>query len=159
MAPNIQSCMMPRRLTQRTMFHGMVGKWPHHSSTCFKLQPAYAPPRKSMVAVDSQKRICMAFVGHPGDAAYLKSCNAVYDLMQQAKSKSNLARHTKRHTRGCFTVLNAGLVHGKGTSYPMNKNNKEYNNLVAELLTNSHLQRIASFASSKTPPMDATAAV
>ncbi|KAF8171268.1 hypothetical protein BJ912DRAFT_120864 [Pholiota molesta] len=103
--------------------------------------------RKSMVAVDSQKRICMAFVGHPGDAAYLKSCDTVYDLMQQAKSKSNLAKCTKRHTRGRFTVLNAGVVHGKGTSYPMNRNNKEYNNLVAELLANSHLQRIASFAS------------
>ncbi|KAF8177435.1 hypothetical protein BJ912DRAFT_856921 [Pholiota molesta] len=101
-----------------------------------------------MVGVDSQKRICIAFVGRPDDPTYVDDCRAAYSFMEQEGKKIGLAGCTTPHRRGHFAALNVGASHGKGTREPVNLNNKNYAPVVKKLLATLEFERIASFASS-----------
>jgi hypothetical protein len=53
----------------------------------------------------------------------------------------------RQHRRGLFAAINVGLSYGKGQSTPTWLHNNAYEGLVARLLANEHLNRLATFAS------------
>lgn len=68
--------------------------------------------------------------------------------MEKAGTTAGLTGQAAPHKCGNFPALNV-VMHGNGTEWPINLNNKEHAPLVEKLLACEDLQHLASFASSE----------
>jgi hypothetical protein len=51
------------------------------------------------------------------------------------------------HQRGHYAVINTGITRGPGSGAPCNLNNGRHSKAVEDLLSNTHMCRLATYAS------------
>ncbi|KAJ7066859.1 hypothetical protein B0H15DRAFT_958294 [Mycena belliarum] len=103
--------------------------------------------RDSRPIIDAQGRIIAVLAGRPDDPTYLAAADAVYSAMKMEASALHLPRTLFSKRRGAFPALNVGTYYGKGTRSATQLDNGVYDPLLARLLANPHLNRMAVYAS------------
>jgi hypothetical protein len=85
--------------------------------------------------------------GQPRKYEYSASVRAAYDTITAQGIAAGFPAYLRKHRRGLFAAINVGLAYGKGCSIPSCLDNKQYNPIAQCLLADSHINRIANFAS------------
>ena len=67
--------------------------------------------------------------------------------MSDVASMETFKPDEKHHRRGDFPALNLGVTFGLGSQTPTNLNAGSHERAATELLQNSHVNRMATFAS------------
>jgi hypothetical protein len=88
----------------------------------------------------------MVLVAPPNDPTYRSACDSIAQLLQEQASLGKFTNDELHHKRGAFPAVNAGTSYGQGSTRPGNLRGGDPR-LVALLLANIHIQRVATFAS------------
>ncbi|KAJ7449703.1 hypothetical protein B0H11DRAFT_1743498 [Mycena galericulata] len=110
--------------------------------------------RHPMVIVDRDGRIVAVFVGKPDDRKWdteviQGACRAMDRASRKGLETGALTAKDRDHRRGAFLSLTTGVSFGGGQKMPGNLvNSKGKRRLIARLLKNKHVKRIAGFQSS-----------
>ncbi|KAJ7429395.1 hypothetical protein B0H11DRAFT_1768203 [Mycena galericulata] len=110
--------------------------------------------RHPMVIVDPDGRIVAVFVGKPDDPkwdteAIQGACRAMDRAARKGLATGALTSKDRDHRRGAYLSLTTGVSFGGGQKMPGNLvHSKTRRRLIARLLKNKHVQRIAGFQSS-----------
>ncbi|KAG6851648.1 hypothetical protein C0991_007323 [Blastosporella zonata] len=104
-------------------------------------------PRETRPILDRNNRVIAVLVGQPAVDDFQGSANAAYDALSRGRQSGFFASGSLSHHRGRYPVLNVGVTHGKGTSWPVYLNNHENNDVARLLLEDTHIKRLANFAS------------
>ncbi|KAJ7233283.1 hypothetical protein B0H12DRAFT_1028599 [Mycena haematopus] len=104
-------------------------------------------PRTSRPLVDAQGRILAVLVGQPDDDGYRTAVRRAFDFISSEGCGARFPASMRHHRRGLFAAINIGLTHGKGQLAPTWMDNGVYTPLVARLLANQDIIRMANFAS------------
>ncbi|KAJ7099321.1 hypothetical protein B0H15DRAFT_771439 [Mycena belliarum] len=108
--------------------------------------------RCPLVIVDKDQRIVGVFVGKPADPQWDSevipgACRAMERASREAKATD--ARASAPHRRGKFTAISSGVSFGGGQKVPGNLVHPKWRQrLIARLLKNKYIRRIAGFQSS-----------
>lgn len=97
--------------------------------------------------LDSLRRIIAVLVGSPGDLTFDQACSHFFDAVMFEGRKASFSKAECDHLRGKFPALNLGVTHAKGTSQPINIDNKSHTEMLQRLMGSKDAQRLASFAS------------
>ncbi|TFK72996.1 hypothetical protein BDN72DRAFT_762244 [Pluteus cervinus] len=108
---------------------------------------SYIWPRTPRPILDSEGRVFAVLVGQPDNPSFATSCANVLSLMAQEGKGIQFLKKDKRHRRGHFPAVNVGVMHGKGTQYPINISTFPYSEAVQKLLDDPDVQRLATFSS------------
>ncbi|KAJ3574504.1 hypothetical protein NP233_g1720 [Leucocoprinus birnbaumii] len=95
--------------------------------------------------LDAHERDVAVLAGRPDDDSYVESCNHVFELMSQEAAKAGFTTKEKRHPRGRFPVVNAGVIYGKGTTEPVNLKLGRHRDMTWRLLQNKDVQQVMKF--------------
>ncbi|KAJ7439668.1 hypothetical protein FB451DRAFT_1107041 [Mycena latifolia] len=103
---------------------------------------------ESKPIVDVHGRIIAVLAGQPRGADYAEAVARAFRAIEDERQAANFARDMKHHRRGTsFVGLNVGINYGKGTRVPSRLAGKEHAPLLARLLANRDVGRLATFAS------------
>ncbi|KAJ7243702.1 hypothetical protein C8J57DRAFT_1083566 [Mycena rebaudengoi] len=97
--------------------------------------------------VDLQDRIFAVLVGQPCDEAYAQAARRVFDLIRREGNASAFPSSMSKHRRGPFPALNVGLSYGKGQRVPSFLDNGIYASMLARLVGDPDVKRMATSAS------------
>ncbi|KAJ7894459.1 hypothetical protein B0H14DRAFT_2334379, partial [Mycena olivaceomarginata] len=97
--------------------------------------------------VDVHGHIFAVLVGQLRKHEYHTSVCAAYDIITAQGIAAGFPVSMRKHRRGLFSAINVGLTYGKGCSAPSWLNNKQYDPITQCLLADTHINRIANFAS------------
>lgn len=100
-----------------------------------------------MLLIDRQDRVFAALAGRPPGNSYADAARHADEAIRSEGAAAGLLGRVSPHLRGHFPAINAGAMHGKGTLMPINLNNKRNNPMIARLVNNPHIRRMAAFAS------------
>ncbi|KAJ7347683.1 hypothetical protein DFH08DRAFT_645570, partial [Mycena albidolilacea] len=99
--------------------------------------------------VDRAGRIFAILARQPDDDdSYTVSVSEAYAYIKACGATTYFPPEMRCHRRGLFAAINVGLSLGKGATVPSWLDNKKHTPLVSQLLGNSHITRMANFASS-----------
>jgi hypothetical protein len=93
-------------------------------------------------------RIFVVLAGQPCKHKYHTSVCAAYDIITAQGIATGFPVSMRKHCRSLFAAINVGLTYGKGCSTPSWLDNKQYDPIAQCLLADTHINRIANFASS-----------
>ncbi|KAJ7353250.1 hypothetical protein DFH08DRAFT_692418 [Mycena albidolilacea] len=111
--------------------------------------PKTTSHRTAHPLVDRTGRIFAVLAGQPdGDDSYAVSASEAYTYIKACGAATYFPPEMRCHCRGLFAAINVGLNLGKGATVPSWLDNKKHTPLVSQLLGNSHVIRMANFASS-----------
>lgn len=99
--------------------------------------------------IDQKDRICVALVGRPNQQDYKDAALSLHETLLREGTAAGMTDRAIPHLRGHFPAINVGAMHGKGTVNPINLSTKDNDPMVARLLKNPHVRRLAAFASCK----------
>ncbi|KAJ7068933.1 hypothetical protein B0H15DRAFT_807364 [Mycena belliarum] len=102
---------------------------------------------ESRPIVDVHGRIIAALVGQPRSADYAAAAARVFEAIESERKATTYKPAAAHHRRGDFFALNAGLSYGKGQRVPSRLDNGVHAALLARLLGNADVKRLATFAS------------
>ncbi len=112
---------------------------------CTPFQSAkYSDP---ILVVDARNRVCVALAGRPDQEAYRVAAQSVHETLLAEGAAAGLPARTDPHLRGHFPAINCGAMHAKGTTNPINLSASGNKPMIARLLKNPHVRRLAAFAS------------
>ena len=95
--------------------------------------------------VDSKGHIFAVLAGMPADPTYKASTTSAYlDFKAIGKGKTFSTRQ-RSHRRGKFAALPFGVSYGNGQTVPARLRTGGRDDLVEQLRSNTHLERIANF--------------
>ncbi|KAJ6512715.1 hypothetical protein C8R45DRAFT_812004 [Mycena sanguinolenta] len=97
--------------------------------------------------VNCRGRIFAALVGQPDNDNYSSAVAEVYKFIKAQGDAAHFPAAMRHHRHGLFAAINVGLNMGKGATIPSFLNSKTHPGLVAALLANGHINRMANFAS------------
>ncbi|KAF7345911.1 hypothetical protein MVEN_01613200 [Mycena venus] len=101
----------------------------------------------SIPIVDIHGRIITVLVGQPSDPTYAQAATRAFELMEKERVIAHFKSAMANHRRGAFVALNVGLSYCKGQTVPCRLNNGEHAALLARLLADEDITRLATFAS------------
>ncbi|KAH6907642.1 hypothetical protein BKA70DRAFT_1223452 [Coprinopsis sp. MPI-PUGE-AT-0042] len=103
--------------------------------------------RTTKPIVDSKTdKVFAVLVAAPNDPTYRSACAKVADVLESHGRSGKFTNEELRHKCGTFPAVNVGISYGQGSVKPGNLRNKDPR-MVAALLANVHIQRVAVFAS------------
>lgn len=88
-----------------------------------------------------------ALCSPPDQASYIQAGGAILDVILQEGKSAPFTSAERHHRRGKFPALNFGVMHGFGTTQPINLDNGGHDAMVRRLRANPDIQRVAKFAS------------
>ncbi|KAH6883741.1 hypothetical protein BKA70DRAFT_1113993 [Coprinopsis sp. MPI-PUGE-AT-0042] len=88
----------------------------------------------------------MVLVSAPNDPTYRTACDQVANVLEAHARSGSFTSEELCHKRGYFPAVNVGTSYGQGSTRPSNLRNKDAA-MVASLLTNVYVERVAIFAS------------
>ncbi|KAJ7867889.1 hypothetical protein B0H14DRAFT_2188186, partial [Mycena olivaceomarginata] len=97
--------------------------------------------------VDVHGRIITVLAGRPPGNAYAQAAARVFELLEKERVDAGFKSTLAKHRRGGFVALNVGLSYCKGQTVPCRLNNGEHTALLARLLADVDVARMATFAS------------
>lgn len=97
--------------------------------------------------LDRLGRIYSILVGQPRDETYLASAHRCHKKILEEGCCEHFEPEERRHCRGNFPAINAGITHGKGLPAPTNLSNNGHREMVERLLADADVNRLATFAS------------
>ncbi|KAH6899086.1 hypothetical protein BKA70DRAFT_1115654 [Coprinopsis sp. MPI-PUGE-AT-0042] len=100
---------------------------------------------RPIVDPDTSKTF-MVLVAPPDDPTYRAACDEVASVLEAHAQSGSFTNEELSHKRGQFPALNVGTSYGQGSTRPSNLRNKDAA-MVASLLANTCIQRVAIFAS------------
>ncbi|KAH7918686.1 hypothetical protein BV22DRAFT_993901, partial [Leucogyrophana mollusca] len=105
--------------------------------------------RTPHVIVDAEDRILAVLAGRPDDPTWDDVVEDATKALHEAGLAAKIPVKKRRHRRGEYPALAAGVSYGGGQTVPRNLKNSTCNEaVVARLLANKSIQRIAGFANS-----------
>ncbi|KAH6894810.1 hypothetical protein BKA70DRAFT_1117427 [Coprinopsis sp. MPI-PUGE-AT-0042] len=103
--------------------------------------------RTTKPIVDSKTdKVFAVLVAAPNDPTYRSACAKVAEVLESHGRSGKFTNEELHHKRGTFPAVNIGISYGQGSVKPGNLRNKDPR-MVAALLANVHIQRVAVFAS------------
>lgn len=102
-----------------------------------------------MLLIDRKDRAFAALAGRPPGRSYAETADQADEAIRSEGRAAGFLGRVSPHLRGHFPAINAGAMHGKGTLMPINLDNKHNNPMVARLVQNPHIRRMAAFASGR----------
>lgn len=117
----------------------------------FMPQLTHFTPREAQPIVDCKGRIIAVLAGRPRDPTYVHDVAAAFQSMLLGRAEARFPADISKHRRGPFPALNAGLSYSKGQRVP-SRLGGPYAWLLQRLLGDSHINRMAVFASGTYPP-------
>ncbi|KAJ7667127.1 hypothetical protein B0H17DRAFT_950658, partial [Mycena rosella] len=98
--------------------------------------------------VDAHGRIFAVLVGQRRDSVWDADVLEAYQLITAEGMAATFPTTMRRHRRGLFAVINAGLSYGKGQTVPSAlRVDPQYAGIAERLLGSMAIQRMAAFAS------------
>ncbi|KAJ7127600.1 hypothetical protein C8R43DRAFT_897392 [Mycena crocata] len=97
--------------------------------------------------VDAQGRIFAVLAGQPRDPSYAAAVARAYAAITHEGDAAHFPYDMRHHRRGLFAAINVGLFYCKGQSVPCWLRTRTYTDMVARLLANEDIRRMAVFAS------------
>ncbi|KAJ7159362.1 hypothetical protein C8R43DRAFT_882012 [Mycena crocata] len=97
--------------------------------------------------VDKSGRIFAVLAGQPRDPTYATAVARVFATVMQEGADARFSYEMRHHRRGLFAAINVGLSYGKGQTAPAWLQNGTYTAMIARLLRNQDVGRMATFAS------------
>ncbi|KAJ7433563.1 hypothetical protein FB451DRAFT_1419628 [Mycena latifolia] len=102
---------------------------------------------ESRPIVDIHGRIIAALVGQLHSPEYDATAARAFTAIEAEQRTTQFKATMVRHRRGGFVTLNVGLSYGQGQDVPSRLDNGIYASLLARLLRNPDINRMAIFAS------------
>ncbi|KAJ6593719.1 hypothetical protein B0H19DRAFT_920130, partial [Mycena capillaripes] len=96
--------------------------------------------------VDVHGRVFAVLVGQPRGDEYAASVAAAYNIITHEGIAARFPASMRKHRRGLYAAVSVGLSYGQGQAAP-SWLHTDYDNLANRLLGNSHINRLATFAS------------
>ncbi|KAJ2933959.1 hypothetical protein H1R20_g3123, partial [Candolleomyces eurysporus] len=104
---------------------------------------------KTFPLIDSSTgRVFAVVVGKPkDDPTFDLCCEGAFEAMKHTRQTETFNYDETHHPRGHYAVINTGITRGPGSGTPCNLNNGSHSNAVEKLLCNTHICRLATYAS------------
>jgi hypothetical protein len=93
------------------------------------------------------KRVFAACIGRPEDKEFNDLLERVVQAIEEAEKSSTFAEKELHHRRGDFAQVATGVSYGVGRKVATNLKHKRHDKMIAELLRNDDVKRLAQFAS------------
>lgn len=107
--------------------------------------------RECRPLADSDGRVFGVLAGMPKDKGWAEVGAAAAKAIEEARLQVNIPPKLSNHCRGQFPALAVGISHGGGQTEPCVLQNYGNSPVLARLLNESSLKRIAGFTNSKPP--------
>ncbi|KAH7908377.1 hypothetical protein BJ138DRAFT_1115901 [Hygrophoropsis aurantiaca] len=99
--------------------------------------------------VDSEERIVSILAGRPHDPTWDDVVADATSALHEAGLLADVPKNNRQHSRGDYPTIAVGVSYGNGQMVPGNLKHTAHNEtVVAALLANKSIQRIAGFANS-----------
>ncbi|KAF9046181.1 hypothetical protein BJ165DRAFT_1345804 [Panaeolus papilionaceus] len=95
---------------------------------------------------DCEGRIIGVLAGRPRDPAYVQACQNFFLRAQTARDLETFSDKETMHRRGAFPAIAFGISYGNGQTKPQRLSSGSHSTLIASLLQDRDLHRMASYA-------------
>lgn len=100
-----------------------------------------------LLIFDAQDRVIGACVGPPDVAAWPAVHQAAFERLNTEGERAHFTKDERVHRRGRFPAINAGISMGTGPSHPGVLDLGKHTEMVARLLADPNIKRMANHAS------------